>query len=125
MGTTLLRNNGKIWLIIGVFHLIGCTRNNEVNYPDYLIERDKFIQIQKDMALAEAMLNTNIENANGEKFDSLYNFRIFKQYGINKTDYDTTLYFYSHHPKLFREIMEEVLEQLNIEKTSIQTEQNP
>jgi len=106
--------SSKYALLLFIF--TGCGNPKDIVIPDYVIEREKFILIQKDLALAEALLNANTEKAAGNAFDSLYNFNVLKSHECSRKEYDTTLYFYSQHPALFKEVMEEVLEKLNREK---------
>ena len=97
------------------FSVQSCGEENE-KVPDYVLEKEKFTEILKDKAIAESVLNLNIGNYNGTAFDSAYNFNVLKQYNVTKAQFDTTMKYYASKPEKFKEIMESVLEDLNVEK---------
>ena len=105
-------------LIICVFMFASCIDpSKETNVPKNIIEEEKFIEVLKDLALAESALNLNITNLSGPQFDSIYNFNVYAENGVTKSEYDSTLKHYSSKPGEFKRIMEVVLERLNIEKS--------
>lgn len=105
-------------LFIPILFLMSCNHaDQEVTIPKEVIEKEKFIEVLKDQALAEAILNTNVKNVDGSKFDSVYNFNVYKENNISKAQYDSTVKYYSSKPEEFKLIMESVLERLNVEKS--------
>lgn len=107
----------QIYIILTLF-IVGCTKpTEEIAMPKDVIEKEKFIEVLKDQALAEAILNTNVKNVDGSKFDSVYNFNVYKENNITKGQYDSTVKYYSAKPEEFKMIMESVLEKLNVEKS--------
>ncbi len=110
----LSKKNAAV-LFSGMFLLLACESESIEQASSNLIERDKFIEIMKDYALVESMLNSNTANANGPAFDSIYNFDVLKENEVTKSQYDSTLVYYTAHPDEFKELMDEVLEKLNIE----------
>ncbi len=103
-----------IFIFIILF-FVSCSEKEEVLSKN-IIEKEKFIEVLKDKALAEAALGVNVKNVAGEKFDSVYNFNVYKENDITKAQYDSTMKYYSAKPGEFKELMEEVLEKLNVEK---------
>ncbi|MBL7917426.1 MAG: DUF4296 domain-containing protein [Bacteroidia bacterium] len=95
--------------------LFSCEREKTEQTPLNLIEREKFIEIMKDYALVESMLNSNTANASGPAFDSIYNFDVLKENGVTSSSYDSTLMYYTAHPDEYKELMDDVLEKLNVE----------
>jgi len=102
-------------LFISILFFVSCKQSAE-EIPKDVIEKEKFIEVLKVKALAEAALNVNVKNAPGEKFDSVYNFNVYKENDITKAQYDSTMKHYSAKPAEFKEMMEAVLEKLNVEK---------
>jgi len=107
----------KTFLILApLIFLLACNGGSR-EIPEGVLEKDKFIEVLKDRALVEAALNVNIKNVEGAVYDSIYNFNVFKENKITQAQYDSTIKYYSSKPGEFKQIMEAVLEQLNIEKT--------
>lgn len=102
-------------LFLSIVFFVSCKQNVE-EIPKDVIDKEKFIEVLKDKALAEAALNVNVKNVPGEKFDSVYNFSVYKENDITKAQYDSTMKYFSSRPGEFKELMESVLEKLNVEK---------
>lgn len=91
-------------------------KKNEI--PANVLDKEKFSDLLVDFTLAEAASGINVLNLPADKIDSAYAFSPFIDNAISKTSFDTTLYFYSHHPKLYREVYELTLEKLIKMQTS-------
>lgn len=99
--------------------LISCGGEKEERpVPPYVLDKETFMQILIDMALAESASNLNIKNLSGKKFDSAYAFDPVKEKKIERKFYDSTLAFYSRDPEKFKEVYEEVLLRLSNLKTN-------
>jgi hypothetical protein len=81
--------------------------------PNYVLPHEQFVKVTYDLALAESASALNIKNIQSPQFDSVYAFNPFKDNKISKQHYDTSVYFYSQHPKLYKKILEEVLAKLS------------
>jgi hypothetical protein len=66
-----------------------------------------------DLTLAESAATLNVKNVPFEKFDSVYAFNPLLDRKISREQYDTSLYFYSRHPELFKEVYQLSLEKLS------------
>lgn len=99
---------------ITLFILIvsACTEKNE-NVPDNVLDKERFSDLIVDFTLAESAAGINVLNVLGQKTDTVYAFNPLIDNNITKVDFDTTLYYYSHRPKLFKEVYELSLEKLN------------
>lgn len=100
--------------------LLSCSAQEEEDMviPSYVMPREKYIRLMCDMALAEAAVNVNVKGIPSQQYDSVYAFHPLKENGISNVDYDSTLAFYSRHPKLFKAIYEEVLTELSTIQSS-------
>ena len=74
---------------------------------------EKFSDVIVDFSLAESAASLNVLNVPGLKGDTVYAFNPLLDNKVERTTFDTTLYFYSHHPKLFKEVYVLALEKLS------------
>lgn len=77
------------------------------------MDKEKFSDVIVDFALAESAAGINIAGAPGQKIDTVYAFNPLLDNNVKRVTFDTTLYFYSHHPKLFKEVYLLALEKLS------------
>jgi hypothetical protein len=108
----MFKHIGKIALLI--FFFSACSESEkEESIPSYVLDKDKFSDVIVDFTLAESASGINILNVQGGNSDTVYAFNPLIDNNIKRETYDTSLYFYSHHPKLFKEVYELVLEKLS------------
>lgn len=91
---------------------ISCKEDEEF-IPPHVLDKEKFSDVIVDFTLAESAAGINVLNVTGQKMDTVYSFNPLIDNDITKAQFDTSLYFYSHHPKLFRQVYEIALEKLN------------
>jgi hypothetical protein len=99
-----------ISLLVSIL-LVSC--KEEVKIPDNVLDKETFSDVICDLTLAESAATLNVKNVPFEKFDSAYAFNPLIDRKISREQYDTSLYFYSHHPELFKEVYQLSLEKLN------------
>jgi hypothetical protein len=81
---------------------------------DYALQFDEtrkelFSKILVEFALAESAANLNIKGVSVQKIDSVYAFDPLYENKVRKSQYDSTLIYYAHHPKEYKIIYENVL----------------
>lgn len=81
--------------------------------PDYVLDKEKFSDVLVDFTLAESAAGINILNLQGAKGDTVYAFNPLFDNNVKRETFDTSLYFYSHNPKLFKEVYNLTLEKLS------------
>lgn len=86
---------------------------DDVAVPDYVIPEDSLVSFLTDAYLGEGASGINVRNAIGEKYDSVYLFNPFKEHHISRQRFDTSIAFYSQHPKKLKVIYDQVLDQLS------------
>ena len=96
---------------------VSCNNPSE-KIPDYALNKEEFSELLVDFTLAESAANINVLNVAGLKGDTVYAFNPLLDHNISKEKFDTTLYYYSHHPEQFKEVYALVLEKLNRLQTS-------
>lgn len=82
--------------------------------PDNVLDKEKFSDLLVDFSLAESAGSINILNLTRPgQMDTMYAFNPLIDNNVKRSTYDTTIYFYSRHPKEFKEVYEMVLEKLS------------
>ena len=81
--------------------------------PDHVLDKEQFSDVIVDFSLAESAASLNILNTPATKSDTVYAFNPLIDNNIKRVTFDTTLYFYSHNPKLFKEVYVLALEKLS------------
>jgi hypothetical protein len=92
-----------------------CAPRDEENVPapDYILKEDVFIDVLTDCYLGEGAAGINVKNVTGVRFDSAYLFNPFEDRRISKQQFDTTIVWYSQHPKKLKEVYNKLLENLS------------
>lgn len=95
--------------------LISCGKelDQQTTIPQGILNKDQFSQVLCDFALAESAANINIKSVAYNKIDSVYAFNPLIENNIRKSQYDSTIQFYTKHPELFKEVYALVLERLS------------
>lgn len=100
-------------LAVIFFTACGGEEKEEIDIPDHVLDKERFSELIVDFSLAESAATVNILNVPGQRGDTVYAFNPLLDNNIKRATFDTTLYFYSHHPKLFKEVYELALEKLS------------
>ncbi|MFH2141783.1 MAG: DUF4296 domain-containing protein [Bacteroidota bacterium] len=98
--------------IVLVFNF--CSSEVEPEIPDYVISREKIIPVIIDMHIADATLMTlQLDNKENKYRSDFYYEQIFTKHNITKSDFDTSIMFYSRIPDYYNKIYDDVLAELN------------
>jgi hypothetical protein len=110
-----MNTNYRILLIVSCL-LFSCKPRNEEEQPvpKNLLSEEQIIQVLTDTYLAESASGINVKAVTGEKFDSAYVFNPLKDNNISKSKFDSTIVFYTKHPKKFKIIYDKVLDKLSV-----------
>lgn len=97
------------------FLLFSCRPKNEDDdkAPSYVLSEEQFITVLSDCYLSEGASIVNIKNVAGIQFDSVYLFNPLKDNGVSKATFDSTISYYSKHPKQLKIIYTKVLDKLS------------
>ena len=108
----------KILSFILCLILLSCG-NQQKETPQDILSENSFINLLKDIHLAEAKFELHktkgMENAKNELAHN-YN-TIYETYEITVDDFDKTLDYYAQHPEQLEKIYTSVLEQLTKDRT--------
>lgn len=94
--------------------LLSCAgEHSGKSLPPGILPDSVFADLLVDMALAESAANLNVKAVNNSQFDSVYAFRPLIEHGIRKSQYDSSLYYYSAHIEEYKAVYNEVLDRLS------------
>lgn len=99
-----------LFSVAGIF-LLGCAEQERI--PDHVLDKETFSELICDFTLAESAATLNVKSVPFERFDSVYAFSPLQDHKVTRAQFDTSLYFYSHHPELFKEVYALALEKLS------------
>lgn len=110
----------KIVFLLIVVLLSSCIKKFKT--PDYVIPHDKMINIIIDLHITDGLLTVNNVRRNLAKDSIRYYNAIFSNYGYTRSDFDTSIYYYSENIDEYDKIYEEVLNRLNEMETNLKQE---
>lgn len=90
----------------------GCSRGKP-DIPPGVLDEEKFAKVLTDLRLAEGSFRVLSQNGvvSMDYIDSSYQ-RIYKIHGIESWQVDSSMSFYSNHPKILHNILEKSADQL-------------
>lgn len=86
---------------------------NKAERPLNLIPEEEFVSLLVDLSISESAANINIKQVSNLKLDSVYAFNPLKERQIRKSQYDSTLTYYSEHIPEYKAVYESVLERIS------------
>ncbi|NOQ25938.1 MAG: DUF4296 domain-containing protein [Bacteroidales bacterium] len=110
----------KTVFIIIVVLVSSCTK--EIKTPEYVIPHDKMVSIIGDMHIIDGLFTVNNVRRKFTKDSIDYYNAIFTNHGYTRSDFDTSINFYSNNIDEYDKIYEEVLNRLNEMETIIKKE---
>jgi len=104
-----------IKLFIVSFLLFSCKPSKEEDevVPDTVLSEEQLVNVLTDAYLAEGASGINVKNVTGEKFDSTYIFNPLKDNNIERAKFDSSMVYYTQHPKKLKLIYDKVLDKLS------------
>lgn len=96
--------------------LFSCKPKHEEDdvVPANLLTEEQLVNVLTDAYLAEGASGINVKSVQGEKFDSTYLFNPLKDNHIEKAKFDSTMVYYTKHPKKLKIIYDKVLAKLSV-----------
>ncbi len=88
-----------------------CSQNitEREHTQDNILNKELFSKILVEFALAESAINLNIKGVSIQKSDSVYAFNPLLENKVRKSQYDSTLIYYTRHTKEYKIIYENIL----------------
>lgn len=101
-------------LILTTLIFISCSvEKDDVTVPETILAHEEMVTILTECYLAEGASGINVKAVTGQNIDSVYLFNPIKDNNCTKGKFDSSVYFYSKHPVILKQIYDEVLERLN------------
>ena len=98
-----------IYLLIAVNFSCGKKVDDQKKVPPGILDKTDFSNLLVKFALSESAAVTNIKNVPLEKTDSIYAFNPIRESGIRRSQFDSTMSYYSTHPELYKSVYDTVL----------------
>ena len=96
-----------------LFFSCGKETVKEAVIPEGILSEELFCKVLTDFALAESAANLNIKGVSPLKTDSVYAFDPLLENNVRKSQYDSTIQFYTKEPELYKKVYEKVLVRLS------------
>ena len=102
-------------LVLASFLFFAChpTQQEHESVPTTVLNEDQMVTLLTDAYLVEAASGINIKNVSGDKFDSMYCFNPIKDKKVSKALFDSSMSYYSSHPKKLKKIHDRILDALS------------
>ena len=98
-----------VFMLMLILSSCGEKEDETDTVPENILNEESFARVLIDFAMAESATNLNVKNVNLPAMDTVYAFDPLKFNNVRKTQYDSTLRFYSQHPELYKKAYELVL----------------
>jgi len=115
---------GKKWLFISCLFAImtigACTNGeSEGNQrPQNILSEEDFIKVLVDFSLSESAATLNIMNLHTVSLDSVSGFNPLLEHHVRRSQFDSTIRYYSYNPEDYRRIYDSVLTRLSDMQTA-------
>lgn len=110
----------KIAFVITIVLIFSC--NQEFKTPEYVIPQNEMVNIITDIHIIDGLFTVNKVRRKFAKDSIEYYNAVFTNYGYTRSDFDTSVNFYSEKIDEYDKIYEEVLNRLNEMETNIKRE---
>lgn len=112
----LMHTNLIKLFIVSVLFFSSCKPTSEENevVPETVLSEDQLVKVLTDAYLAEGASGVNVKNVPGEKFDSAYVFNPISDNRIDKAVFDSSMAYYTRHPKKLKLIYDKILDRLSV-----------
>jgi len=96
---------------------ISCNREKMV-VPEGMIQGEDFVNLLVEIHITDGIIHKKpLTRMEKEDLTFSYYPGILKKYGLNRAEFDSTIYFYAQYPDEFVKIYDEVLKILSIKET--------
>ena len=103
-----------IYIVFSSVLFFSCeTKETDIEIPPNVLSEDKLVKVLTDCYLGEGASGINVKNVTGEKFDSAYLFNPLNDNQISRELFDSSISFYSKHPKVLKIIYDRVLDRMS------------
>ncbi len=103
-----------VYIVFSSVLFFSCeSKESEVDIPPNIMSEEQLVKVLTDCYLGEGASGINVKNVVGEKFDSAYLFNPLKDHQISKSLFDSSISFYTKHPKVMKIIYDKMLDRMS------------
>ena len=112
----LMHTNLIKLFIVSILFFSSCKPTSEEDevVPETVLSEDQLVKVLTDAYLAEGATGINVKNVSGEKFDSAYVFNPINDNRIDRVVFDSSMAYYTRHPKKLKIIYDKILDRLSV-----------
>ena len=112
----LMHTNLIKLFIVSILFFSSCKPTSEEDevVPENVLSEERLVKILTDAYLAEGASGINVKNVPGEKFDSAYVFNPLKDNRVDRVVFDSSMAYYTRHPKKLKVIYDKILDKLSV-----------
>lgn len=104
----------KTCIISILFFSCKPTHDEDQPLPPNILNEEQIVKVLTEAYLAEGASGINIKNVTGAKYDSAYVFNPLKDNNIEKVIFDSSMAYYTRHPKKLKIIYDKILDRLSV-----------
>ncbi len=83
--------------------------DDQIKVPPGILDKTDFANVLVKFALSESAAVTNVKALPFQKTDSVYAFNPLAESGIRRSQFDSSMSYYSAHPELYKKVYDTVL----------------
>ena len=96
--------------------LFSCQSSDQFIIPPTVLKEDSLILVLKDIHIIDAAAKQNFIPNNADNYNKYREYKfVLEKYNVSRARFDSTISFYSSHPKEFEEIYTKIIEELKSE----------
>jgi hypothetical protein len=99
-------------IFLFLFSVFACnSAKTEIAIPSGILTKDSMVSVLVDLQLLQATIDLGLISGVEKPKDKFYN--IFKNHGISRSQYDSSLEFYSSHPETLSKMYVKIISELS------------
>ena len=110
-----MKLNRLIYLALTIAMLLASCQSQ----PDYVIDKDRMVDLLIDIHKTEAVINLNYTSFPTDEKKRALREAVYMRHNINEAEFDTSLVWYGKHLDVYMEVYDEVIKRLKAEDAEI------
>ena len=110
-----MKHNCLIYIILTIALLLSSCRSQ----PDYVIKKDRMVDLLIDVHKTEAVINLNYSSYPTDEKKRAIREAVYMRHNITEADFDTSMVWYGNNLDVYMEVYEEVIKRLKEEDAEI------
>ena len=110
-----MKRNCLIYIVFTITLLLASCRSQ----PDYVIDKDRMVDLMIDVHKTEAVINLNYSSYPTDEKKRAMRKAVYMRHNITEAEFDSSMIWYGHHLDVYMEIYDEVIKRLKEEDAEI------